>query len=317
MADDELRILNVHDVHTLHGEIDVVSSMRSALVAIAEERVSAPPRVSAHARDGKLTAMPSYVEGHGLSCKLMAVFPGMAPFSHSGAVGLFDEDAGRMLALVDAGLLTGVRTAAVTALATDALAREDAGVLCVVGSGTQAQAHLRQLRDTRPWRRVIVASRSRRHDDALRASDERVETMDSVEEAVRAADVVVGCTSSPTPLILDDWLRPGTHVSSVGGGHELDPLLVQRSRVVVEWFGAAQHPSPAGAHELQGVDESQLTLLGSILNGSAVGRRSPEEVTVYKATGLGAEDAVVVHELYRRAVDLDVGQRATWPRGHQ
>lgn len=317
MADDGLRVLNAHDVHTLLGEIDVVSSMRIALVAIAEERVSAPPRVSAHAREGKLTAMPSYVAGHGLSCKLMAVFPGMAPYSHSGAVGLFDEDDGRLLALVDAGLLTGVRTAAVTALATDALARQDAEVLSVLGSGTQAQAHLRQLRDTRPWRRVVVAARSRRHDDALRATDQRVEIMDSVEEAVRAADVVIGCTSSPTPLILDEWLRPGTHVSSVGGGHELDPRLVQSSRVVVEWLGAAQHPSPAGAHELQGVDRSRLTLLGSVLSGSAVGRRSSEEVTVYKATGLGAEDAVVVHQLYRRAIELDVGQHVTWPRGHQ
>lgn len=316
MTGDELRILDAHDVRTLLQDIDVVACMRTALRSIAEERVSAPPRVSAHATAGKLTAMPSYVEKHGLSCKLMAVFPGMAPYAHSGGVALFDENDGRMLALVDAGLLTAVRTAAVTTLATDALARRDSGVLAILGGGTQGQAHLRQLHDTRPWRRVIVATRSRQHDDALRACHQDVEVIDSVEEAVRAADVVIGCTSSPTPLIRHDWLRPGTHVSSIGGGHELDPVLVDRARLVVEWYGAAQYPGPAGALELQDVEQSRLTLLGAILNGSARGRHDAEELTVYKATGLGVEDAVLVHQLYRRAADLDVGQTVSWQRSH-
>jgi ornithine cyclodeaminase/alanine dehydrogenase-like protein (mu-crystallin family) len=125
----------------------------------------------------------------------------------------------------------------------------------------------------------------------------------SFEEAVRGADVIACCTDSRDPVIRLDWLKPGAHVSSVGGtfGPEIDRETVAAAHVFVEWRGAATNAPPAGAHELQGLDGATLTEVGEVLAGTRPGRLTDEEITVYKSTGHAVEDAATARLVYDRA----------------
>jgi ornithine cyclodeaminase/alanine dehydrogenase-like protein (mu-crystallin family) len=129
----------------------------------------------------------------------------------------------------------------------------------------------------------------------------------SFEEAVRGADVVCCCTDAGEPVIRFGWLSPGAHVSSVGTGFELDPETVARGSVFVEWRGAVENPPPAGARELQGLDPAPITEVGEVLSGAHPGRRSDDEITVYKSTGHAVEDAAAASLVYQRARTRGVG----------
>ncbi len=316
MPSSEILILDAPAVAMLLPQINIELPLRDALVAIAQERVSVPPRQSALAPAGRLTAMPNFVSGYGLSCKLMAVYPEQAPYSHSGAVALFDEYTGQLQALVDASLLTAVRTAVVTAIVVDTLARTDARNLTIIGDGVQGRSHLQQLQSVRAWASVSVVARTERRRAELEQIDPRVRLLYDAEAPVRDADVVVSCTSSPTPVIREEWISAGTLVASVGGGHELEPVTVNSRPVYVEWPGAALYPSPAGAFELQDHPEDQIRLIGDVLEGEIAGRENEADVLIYKATGLGVEDTVVVNALVEAARRGGNGVWVPWMRGH-
>jgi len=129
------------------------------------------------------------------------------------------------------------------------------------------------------------------------------------EAAIRGADVVCCCTDARAPITRYEWLDAGTHVTSVGGtfGPEVDAETIRRARVFVEWRGAATNPPPAGAHELQGLDTGTITEVGEVIAGLKPGRQRPDEITVYKSTGSGFEDAVVARIVYDAAVAAGVG----------
>jgi len=128
---------------------------------------------------------------------------------------------------------------------------------------------------------------------------------------VRGADVVACCTDAREPILLREWLQPGTHVSAVGGtfGPELDAETVRACSVFVEWRGAVTSPPPAGAHELQGLDPATVTEVGEVIAGTKPGRRSPDEMTLYKSTGIAVEDAATAGLVYARAVREGAGTR--------
>ena len=117
------------------------------------------------------------------------------------------------------------------------------------------------------------------------------------------------CTDTREPITRPEWFSPGTHVTSVGGtfGPELDPETVRRNRVFVEWKGAAENAPPAGAHELQGRDPGSITELGEVIAGLKPGREDDGEITVYKSTGSGFEDAVTARMVYEAAVAGHIG----------
>ncbi|MBR7831135.1 ornithine cyclodeaminase family protein [Actinospica sp. MGRD01-02] len=275
----------------------LTAALSRALVAVARGEASVPPRIAARATAGLLGAMPGYVPGLGLAAKLITVFadparPGRS--THRGVVVVFDERDGRPLAVLDAEPLTAIRTAATSILAFRALARPDARRVTVVGTGTLAAAHLAQLAGD-PDLSVTVAGRD---PDRVRALSERfgVAGAASIESAVRAADAVLCCTGAHEPVVLGEWLAPGTHISSVGGsqGPELDAATIAGAALFAEWDGAVAAAPPAGAHELQGVDPGRVTLLGAVLDGAHPGRGAlgaPQaELTVFKSTGHAALD---------------------------
>ncbi|MFC1430095.1 ornithine cyclodeaminase family protein [Streptacidiphilus sp. N1-3] len=288
----------------------VLAAVSTALVAISRQTASAPPRIAAFAPAGLLGAMPGYVPGLGLAAKLVSVFaaPGqVGRSSHRGVVALFDEQDGRLLALMDAEPLTAVRTAATATQSLLALARPDPARIAVIGTGAQAEAQLALLAALGSRTPVVVGGR-----DPLRAREladrQPNASAATVEAAVRGSDVVLCCTGAREPVLRRAWLAEGAHISSVGGSHgpELDPETIRDGSLFTEWPGAAAEAPPAGAHELQGLAQERAVLLGAVLDGRHPGRRGPSELTVFKSTGHAALDvaaASVVHA-YARAHGL-------------
>ena len=288
---------------------DLAEALSTALATLAAGEASVPPRIAAQAAAGMLAAMPGYVPGLGLAAKLVSIYPGndgaVAP-SHQAVVVAFDEATGTPTALVSGSYLTAVRTAMTSALAARALCAPGPLALAVLGAGIQGAAHLIALSHLLPLGEVRIASRNPDKAAELAARHPGARAVASFEEAVEGAGVICCCTDASSPVLEDGWIRAGAHVGSVGSGGELPEGLVRRGRLVVESRDATA-PRPAGAVELQGIDPAALTLLGDVLAGRAPGRRSPDEVTVFKSTGHAVEDVAACAVALRRAHALGVG----------
>jgi ornithine cyclodeaminase/alanine dehydrogenase-like protein (mu-crystallin family) len=310
----ELLVLSQADVARLLDPDELLEALARAFPEVSAGRASVPPRVAARTRDGILGVMPGYLPGAGLESKLVAVFPGNHQRglpSHLALIALFDEETGRPLALMDGTHVTAMRTAAASALTARLLARADARVLAIVGAGVQGRSHLEALSRVRDFHEVRIASRNRDHAEALASTLGSARAMTTFEEAVRGADVVCCCTDAAEPVIAFDWLRPGAHVTSVGAnvaGPELDAETVRRGRLFVE-SRVAFSPPPAGSAELGGLDPAAATELGEVLSGTAPGRGSDDEITVYKSMGHAAEDAAAARLVYERALREGGGRR--------
>jgi alanine dehydrogenase len=304
----QLLFLSRDDVSRLLDLDELRRALGDAFKELSEGRASVPARVGATTPSGILVAMPGYVPARGLAAKLVAVFPANQAAglpTHLGLVALFDETTGSPLAVMDGAHITAVRTAAASALAAELLARPESAVLAILGAGVQGEAHLRALSRVLAFHEVRVASRTLDHARALASTDPRARAMRSIEEAVRGADVVCCCTDAAEPILSASWLAPGAHVISVGfrqgGAGELDAETVRSGALFVE-SRVAFEPPPAGCPELRGMDPSQASELGEVLSGRAPGRRSGEQVTVYKSMGHAVEDVAAAHLAYARAV---------------
>ena len=311
-----MHVLSHSEVEELLDLDALLDALAAAHAALSAGDASLPPRVAAFAgADGLLGAMPGYLPpglgssgaGGVLGCKLVSVFPENADRpSHQALIALFDPQTGTPIALMDGTYVTATRTAGAAALAARLLARPDARVLAVLGTGVQAQAHIRAFRGIRDWAEIRVAGRDPAKADAL-AAELGVQAAPSFEDAVREADVVAATTHSPEPVVRADWVAPGTHVGSVGyaaPGAELDPELVRAAHVLaVESRESAFSPAPAGAPELAGVEPGRAVELGELVAGTRPGRTSSEEVTVYKSVG------VAVQDLAAAALVLDAARR--------
>jgi alanine dehydrogenase len=293
-------VLSQEDVRRMLDVDLLLQRLEWAFVELSAGRASVPPRVAAFTPKGLLGAMPGYVDGV-LAAKLVALFPEHDP-SHQALVAVFDAGTGTPLAVMDGTHITAVRTGASSAVATRALAREDARVLAVLGAGVQARSHLDAVRRVRAFEEVRVASRTVAHAERL-AAESGATTVESFEEAVRGADVVCCCTHAASPVLRREWLAPGTHVCSVGAsqeGPELDASTVSAGLLCVE-SRVAFEPPPAGSFELQGLDPAEAVELGEVLSGAREGRTSDDEITVYKSMGHAVEDAAAAALVLERA----------------
>jgi alanine dehydrogenase len=303
--DSGMLALTSDDVASLLDVGPLIDALEAAFVALSAGTCDVPPRIGARAAHGLLGAMPGYVPGAGLALKAITVFPANPAAgrpAHQGLIVLFDEHDGRPLVIMDAAHLTAMRTAAASAVSTRRLAREDASVLAILGAGAQGRAHLAVLPTVCDFPEIRIASRTHEHARALARGNPNARTVPSFADAIRGADVVCLCTDAADPVIRHEELAPGTHVSSVGTGAELDRETLRRGRVFVEWRGAVTEPFPAGARELQGLDPGAVTELGEVIAGTRPGRRSRDEITVYKSTGHAIEDVATAQLVYDRAV---------------
>ncbi|WP_329499913.1 ornithine cyclodeaminase family protein [Kitasatospora herbaricolor] len=277
---------------------------------------------------GLLGTMPGFVAGGelaGYGLKAMVLKPENPARGldlHIGIVMVFDPDTGAPLALMDAGAVTAVRTAAVSAVATDALARPDAGDLAVLGSGVQARSHLEAMALVRPLRRVRVWSRTPANAEAYRrwAAEElgiEVELAAGPAEALSGADLVCTTTATREPVVQAEDLAPGVHLNAAGASfadhRELSSQAVARAsffvdsrRSAVAESGDLQAPIAEG---LVGPDHV-LAELGEVLLGTHQGRRSAEEITVYKSLGLGVQDIMSGFAIAEAAAAQGLGH--TW-----
>jgi len=310
----DLLVLSQADVERLLDLDELIEALARAFPEASAGRASVPPRVAARTGHGLLGVMPGYLPGAGLESKLVAVFPsnherGLP--SHLALIALFDEETGRALALMDGTHITAMRTAAASALSARLLARPEARVLAILGAGVQGRSHLAALPRVRDFHEVRIASRNRDHAAALASTFASARPMSAFEEAVSGADVVCCCTDAAEPVLSYSWLTPGAHVTSVGAstaGPELDPDTVRQGRLFVE-ARVAFSPPPAGCAEFDGLDPAIATELGEVLSGSAPGRTSASEITVYKSMGHAVEDAAAARLVYDRALRESAGRR--------
>jgi alanine dehydrogenase len=254
---------------------------------------------------GALYVMPAWTPAPpALAVKLIAGIhdaPGGGPLHH-GIVVVFDDATGAVRALVDAAPLTAIRTAAVRAVATRALARADASVLALLGTGVQARSHLRAVARVRSLERVRVWSRTPSHVEAFVGEHAElgipVEAAADAEAAVRDADIICTVTSSAEPVLRGAWVAPGAHVNAVGASmphtREIDGALVGRSRIFVDSIEAAN--TEAGdllLARVEGVIEADdiSSEIGAVLAGRSAGRQAADEITLFKSLGLAVEDA--------------------------
>jgi ornithine cyclodeaminase len=298
-----LLVLSEEDVVELLDMEGCIAAMEEALAALAHGEVTMPlrPMVRAPGENHLLGMMPVHRGGERplYSLKTVAVMPdnpARGLDAHQGTVTLFDGVTGQTLALMNASPVTAIRTAAVTAVATRRLAREDATELAIVGAGVQARSHLQALPG---FDRVRLASRTPEHAEAL-AAEFGAEVCASIEEAVGGADVVVFATSSPEPILRREWLKGGAHVNAVGMGRELDDETLREGTLYVDRRESA---------EMEGkIDPAWISAeLGELVTGSAPGRSSTDELTVFRSLGVAVEDLFAAEYVVRRAREAGRG----------
>ena len=289
--------------------------VRQAMIAFSRGETRQLLRSIIPLSDGRLFGvMPGAMGAHAVfGAKLISVFPenfARGIQSHQGLVILFDPESGAPVCVVHAGELTAIRTAAASAVATDALARKDACRLTLLGYGEQAATHARSIGKVRDLKSIVVWGRS---PERARAFAERtqaelevpISAAGSVKEAVSEADIVCTVTSAAEPILMGEWVRPGTHLNLVGSSHagpaEVDSEVVVRSRFIAD---SREGVLNQGAEFLRAkaaglVDDKHIVAeIGQVLAGEIEGRRSAEEITIYKSLGHVVQDLATAWALY-------------------
>jgi alanine dehydrogenase len=307
--------LSEPEVRELLDLDQLVDALADAHRDLSAGEASMPPRIAAmvQERQGLLGVMPAYLPSAGLACKLVTLFPQNTDrHTHQAVIVVFDPENGTPLALMDGTYITATRTAAGSALATRLLAREDAEVLALLGTGVQAHSHARALPRVREFTEIRVAGRDRVKAEALAQEvGPHARAVSSYEEAIRNADVVAATTHSTDAIVRREWLSPGVHVNSVGlnpAGREVDEQTVADALLVVESRESALAPPPAGAPELVGVSPADVHAeLGELVAGTKPGRSSQDEITLYKSVGVAVQDVAAAALVLAAAQGRSVG----------
>jgi len=310
----DVRIIDEHDVRHLLPMAECIDAMADALASLGRGEVHNPLRFVIRPPDepSLMGLMPAHRGGESplWSLKALTIFPGNSARgldSHQGFVALFDGETGAPRAIMNAGGITAVRTAAVSGVATRLLARDDVKTLAILGTGTQGRSHLDAMQAVRSFDRVVSWSASGR---TLAGA----ESVSSAEEAVREADVLCTVTALAEPVVERAWLKPGVHINAVGSSipttRELDTrtmvdaaLFVDRRESTLNEAGDFLFPQREGAIGPEHIRAE----LGELLLGDAEGRRSAEEITVFKSLGLAVEDLAAAEYVLERAEAENAG----------
>jgi ornithine cyclodeaminase len=326
----KMLILDSKQIREMLPMRECIGLMADALSSLARGEVFQPLRTIIRPPEaiGLLGLMPAYRTGeHGaFGMKAICVFPGnpaIGKDAHQGAVMLFSRETGELIALMNASEITAIRTAAVSAVATRVLAREDAHQLGIIGAGVQARTHLVALDAVREITRARVACRNIEHARELVREVQPgfsfpVDAVESNEEAVRGTDLIVTATSSQEPVINNEWISPGAHVNAIGthtpNSREIDSATMAAARIFVDRRESAMNESGdyllAAREGLINAD-SIMAEIGELLIGSKSGRTSADEITLFKSLGLAIEDVACAEYLYQKALSDDRGSWVT------
>ena len=300
------------EVRALLPMRQLIDLMGETLAAFSSGKVEQPVRsVVEVSRNAFFGSMPALIKTTpALGAKLVTVFGSNTEKglpTHLATILLFDPTTGALLAVMDGRYITEARTAAVSAVSTRLLAREDSSVLAIIGSGVQAHSHLDALPSVRDFREIRCWSPTRTNLDRFVSEHAAVRAAATAQEAVEGADVIALVTASTTPVIKNEWVRDGAHVISVGAcrptQREMDPELVSRARLIVDSRAAARQES---GDIIMGIAEGRFTAdhihaeLGELVSGSKQARQNEQQVTVFKSLGLACEDVASAELTYRK-----------------
>jgi ornithine cyclodeaminase len=293
-----------------------IEAVRSAMVALSTSEREQPLRQIWQVGEGAWGIMPGDLEALStFGAKLVSVFgdperPGCT--RHRGVVVAYDGKTGAVSCIADAEPITKIRTGCATAVATDALARADATVLAIFGTGVQAEAHLRAVPLVRDFQDILLWGRSSEKtrafaDQMSKDLGRAIEVVLDSEEATRRADVICTVTSSREPIILGNWVTAGTHINLVGssllGPVEVDSALVATARYIADYRpGAlAQGAELAAARKDRLIDDTyEVGEIGEVLAGRIRGRENDSQITIYKSLGHVAQDLAAAAYLQHR-----------------
>jgi ornithine cyclodeaminase len=295
-----------------------IDAVRKAMTALSSGERPQPLRQIWPVGDGEMWGiMPGDLAAlSSFGAKLVSVFhePGSTSRTrHRGVVVAFDGKTGEVSCIADAEPVTRIRTGCASAVATDALARADSEVLAVFGTGVQAEAHLRALPLVRRFREILLWGRSpeKTREFAHQMSEQiglPISPVSDGREAAATADVICTVTSSREPVLLSEWVKPGTHINLVGssmlGPVEVDAALVAKARYIADYRpGAiAQGAELAVARDAGLVDDSHVVgEIGEVLAGRIPGRENDEQITIYKSLGHVAQDLASAAYLQSKA----------------
>jgi ornithine cyclodeaminase len=298
-----------------------IEAVRRAMIALSSGERPQPLRQIFTVGDGQMFGtMPGELQALStFGAKLVSVFgePGHRGRSrHQGIVVAYDGKTGAVSCIADAEPITQIRTGCASAVATDALARNDAEVLAIFGTGIQAEAHLRAVPLVRPFREILLWGRSadRTREFAARMSEELGREVTPVvdgEEVAARSDVICTVTSSAQPVLFADWVKPGTHINLVGssllGPVEVDAALVAKARFIADYRPGvlAQGAEFAVARDAGLVDDSHVVgEIGEVLAGRIAGREDDSQITIYKSLGHVAQDLASAAYLHERSAAL-------------
>jgi alanine dehydrogenase len=318
-------LLSEKDVRTVLSMDDLIAAMETALIAFSAGSVAQPVRtvVDAGGR-GFFGVMPAYVPAPGvLGAKLVTVFHENAAAglpTHLATILLLDHATGELVAMLDGRYITEARTAAVSAVSTALLARDEAATLAIIGSGVQARSHLdaitkvRRIREIRVWS-PQEASRAGFVRAMQPGTTAAIQACASAREAVGDADVIVLATASREPVVRSDWIAPGAHVCAVGAcrpdQREMDSVLVARARLFVDSRAGAMAeagdviiPMREGAFDASHIAGE----IGDVAARRTPGRTSRADVTIFKSLGMAVEDVAAAHLAYLKASERGLGR---------
>ncbi len=281
-------------------------------------QIQSPPRSQLSvAGKGFSLAMPAWRPGMQITVKIVNVFDGNLEIdlpNHLALINLFDPQTGATSCVMDGTYITGIRTAASAVLSARMLSRSGSQIATVIGAGVQGREHVRLLPLIRDFERINVCSLRFEDAQKLAAGNQISRATTDMEAAVRESDIVCLATHSPMPVIRPEWVKRGTHVSSVGyypPNGELPKDLAKEHRLFVETLDAFQ-PTPVGCGELTGLDSSVGTTLGAVALGRKPGRLRDSEITIYKAMGVAMEDMVAANLAYQRGKREGGGGVMAW-----
>jgi ornithine cyclodeaminase len=320
-------IVNQSEVRTLLPMKECMDVMAETLEAVERGEAILPLRPLLRLPEekaGVLGMMPSYLGNiDAVGLKVITVFHGNRGTkydSHQGAVLLFETSHGQLLSIMDATSITAIRTAAVSGVATRLLAREDAASLAILGSGVQATTHLDAMMEARNVRTVRVWSRTAENaqhfiDRSIkRYRGLNITTSPSVESAVKGADIICTTTGAREPILKGEWIEPGTHINAVGSSipstRELDSSAVKNARLFVDRRESTLNEGGDFllARKEGAIDDSHIVgEIGELLLGKVQGRRTGDDITLFKSLGLSVEDLASANHIYKKAVDAGVG----------
>jgi ornithine cyclodeaminase/alanine dehydrogenase-like protein (mu-crystallin family) len=316
-----MKIIGSQTVRELITLGDLLEPMRNALVGFTTGTVFQHPRVTAEPTPTDRVLIMPAATADSMGIKIITMYQRAVEHalpSIQGLIILIDPTHGQPVAIVDGTVITELRTAAVSALATDTLARDDATTLAILGAGVQARAHLTALQSIRDWTTIRIHSRTVSKADALytwaRTHGLPATLCHSPTDAVSGADVICTATSSCQPVLsTDDVIPHGVHITAVGAFgptcRELPTDLVTRCTL----FADSQDSVSREAGDIlvpiaEGhLSDLSLTEIGSVFAGAHPGRTTPDENTLFKSLGLPIEDVVACNLVYQRAVQADAG----------